>query len=94
MKKIILGNKTCLTLVGSQREKNIFRAHYLFWPNMYFLDPKQPKLGKPIKLWFHRKLPRPEMTLFFEKGLFGMGEKWFVLPVFLKSCVLLKTQFL
>ena len=44
-------SKNCLTLFVSGREiKNAhFRAHYLFWPKIFF-GPKQCKSGKTIKI--------------------------------------------
>ena len=43
-------SKNWLTLFVSGREKKRgFRAHYLFWPKMFF-GPKQCKPGKTIKI--------------------------------------------
>ena len=61
-KKWIL-SKNCLTLFVSGREKNAhFRAHYLFWPKMFF-GPKQCKPGTHYNnSGFSGNCPKPKMT--------------------------------
>ena len=69
-------SKTCLTLFVSGREKNAhFRAHYLFWPKMFF-GPKQCKSGKTIKIVVSPEIVQNQKWhLFFEKGVFWHGWK-------------------
>ena len=70
-----------------------FRAHYLFWPN--FFGPKQCKPGKTIKIVASAEIAQNQkLHLFFEKGVFDMGEKaGFTNCVFEKLRFLLKTLF-
>ena len=89
-------SKNCLTLFVSGREKNAhFRAHYLFWPKMFF-GPKQCKPGKTIKIVVSAEIAQNQKWhLFFEKGVFDMGEKvGFTNCVFEKLCFSENTIFI
>ena len=90
-------SKNCLTLFVSGREtKNAhFRCNYLFWPKFFF-GPKQCKAENTIKnRGFSGYCKKTKMTPFLGKRcFFDMVEKvGFLLTVFLKSCVFLKTLF-
>ena len=87
-------SKICLTLFVSRREKKRAFSCTLSALAQNFCGPKQWKPGKTIKSGFGRNCPKPKMTPFFEKGVFGTGEKWVLLTVFLRSCALLKTLFI
>ena len=69
------------------RKNAHFRAHYLFWPN--FFGPKQCKSGKTIKIVVSAEIAQNQKWhLFFEKGVFDMGEK-----VGFTNCVFEKLSF-
>ena len=72
---------------GQEGRKNAhFRAHYLFWPNI-FLDQNsvnQEKLKK--KSGFSGNCPKPKMTPFFENGVFWHGWKSGFYCAFEKLC--------
>ena len=93
MKKWIF-SKNCLTLFVSGRRKTHFRAHYLFRPKNFL--PTTVKTRSNYKnSGFSGNCPKPKMTSFMEKGVFGMGEKvFFLLIVFLKRCVSRKRYFI
>ena len=87
--------KNCLTLFVSGREKNThFRAHYLFWPKIFFWT-NTVQTGKNYKnSGFSGNCPKPKMTPFFWKMCFlTWVKKWVLLTVFLKSCVFWKHYF-
>ena len=62
-------SKNCLTLFVSGREKNVhFRAHYLFWPKMFWTQTV--RTGKHYetllqKVCIQRKLPKTKSDTFF-----------------------------
>ena len=63
-------------------------AQNIFWAQSSQNQEKQQKL------WFQRKLPKTKNDTFLGVVFCGMGEKLFLLTVFLESCVLLKALFL
>ena len=57
------------------RKNAHFRAHYLFWADMFF-GPKQCKPGKTIKIGVSAEIAQNQKWhLFFEKGVFWHGWK-------------------
>ena len=68
-------SKNCLTPFVSGREKNHFRAHYLFWPK-FFLDQNSVNQENYKNSGFSRNCPEPRMTPFsLKRCFFDMGEK-------------------
>ena len=57
------------------RKNAHFRAHYLFWPKIFF-GPKQCKPGKTIKIVVSAEIAQKQKWhLFLEKGVFWHGWK-------------------
>ena len=72
------------------RENAHFRAHDLFWPTIFLAQNSvnQEKYG------FSGNCLKPKLTPFFEKHAFlTWVKKWFLLTVFLESCVSWKHNF-
>ena len=85
IKKKWIFSKNWLTLFVSGREKNAhFRAHYLFWPKIFF-GPKQCKPGKTIKKVVSAEIAQNQKWhLFLEKGAFVLNHHvWFIFALYL-----------
>ena len=92
-------SKNCLTLFVSGREKNThFRAHYLFWPNIFRAKTvKTKKHNKDSGFSGNCPKPKKKLTPFFfrKRCFFGMGEKVvFTNCVFEKLCSSENTNFI
>ena len=76
------------------RKNTHFRAHYLFWPKI--LGTKTVKTRKIINIVVSaEEIAQPKNdTLFLKKVFLAWVKKWVLLTVFVRSCVLLKTQFI
>ena len=88
-------SKNWLTLFVSGREKNAhFRAHYLFWPNIFF-GPKQSKAGKTTKIVVSTEIAQNQKWHnFFQKGDFRHGWRSGFYCVFEKLCFSESTIFI